>query len=270
VFSSNPTPLDIRFRLFGFPCRISAMFWIGALLLGNTTIERPGFPAAGTAIWVLSMLVSILVHELGHAFAARAFGSHVTSVVLTVLGGFCAYDRQPATRWKRIVISLAGPGAGFLLLGFVEATAYAYGWPDVSKYTLYAYSDLYFINLVWGLFNLLPIWPMDGGRVSRELCEGARLKNPVETSLWISIVVAVCLGLTGLMLHYGTAPRWLVDLMPYWFSPSLITALWMGLFAAENYQALQQLRYENRSTYGGPGFGYSSDDDDAPWRRRRR
>jgi stage IV sporulation protein FB len=265
VFSSNPTPLDIKFRLFGFPCRISAMFWLGALLLGNTTLQRPGFPGAGLLIWVACMLVSILVHELGHAFAARTFGSHVTSVVLTVLGGFCSYDGEPRTRWKRIAISLAGPAAGFLLLAVVKGLEVAYGWANYSRYTEYAYGDLWFINLVWGLFNLLPIWPMDGGRVSRELCGAAKFPNPVETSLWISITVAGSLALISLMWYNGTAPGWLTDLLPWWFSPSLITALWMGLFAAENYQLLQQIRYEKRSTFGGPGYGYS---DDAPWRRR--
>jgi hypothetical protein len=51
-----------------------------------------------------------------------------------------------------------------------------------------------------------------------------------------------------------------------WFPASLFTAIWLALFALENYQLLQQLRHEHRSTFGGPGFGYS--DDDVPWRRR--
>jgi Zn-dependent protease len=268
VFSSNPTPLDIRFRLFNFPCRISAMFWLGALFLGSWTVSLPGIPLTGTAIWVLCMLVSILVHELGHAFVARSFGSHVTSVVLTVLGGFCAYDREPGARWKRIAIALAGPGAGFLLLGLVQAIHVAYGWgdPDGNRYARYAYDDLWFINLVWGLFNLLPIWPMDGGRVCRELCVGARIANPIETSLWISIVLAGGLALYGLANEYHALPRAVLDVMPDWFRPGLFTAIWMALFAVENYQTMQQIQYEKRSTFGGPGFGYS--DDDVPWRRR--
>jgi Zn-dependent protease len=268
VFSSNPTPLDINFRLFGFPCRISAIFWIGALFLGSSTVNLPGIPLVGTAIWVACMLVSILVHELGHAFAARTFRSNVTSVVLTVLGGFCAYDREPKVRWKRIAIALAGPAAGFLLLGFVEALQAAYNWSELNLYTGFAYSDLWFINLVWGLFNLLPIWPLDGGRVSRELCAGAKVANPIETSLWISIVLAGAIGLYSLMEEFNKTPTWLIDAMPGWFHqfrPSLFTAIWMGLFAMENYQLLQQYRYDRRSSFGSAGYGYSNE---SPWWRR--
>lgn len=270
MFSSSPTPLDIRFQLFGFPCRISAMFWLGGLLLGSNEVYRLPVPLAGVAVWILCMLVSILVHELGHAFAARTFGSHVTSVVLTVMGGFCAYDREPGARWKRIVISLAGPGAGFLLLGFVEATQVAYGWAgnEPDAFTRVVYDDLWLINLVWGLFNLLPVWPMDGGRVSRELCMGAKLENPIETSLWISIVVAGGLAVYAITEHYGMTPRWFNEALPLWFRryrPGIITAIWLGLFAVESYQLLQQVRYEKRSTFGGPGFGYGDPD---AWKRR--
>jgi Zn-dependent protease len=270
IFTDSPTPFDIRFRLFGFPCRVSGLFWLGALFLGNSAFTWYG--AGGFALWTGCVFVSILVHELGHAFACRAFHARVTSVTLSMLGGYCSFEEAPRARWKRIVISLAGPAAGFALLGFVLGLNASTGWarpspdPRDVDYPALALHFFWWINLVWGLVNLIPVWPLDGGQVCRELCTGARIARPIETSLWISIVTAGSIALLTFAISTGSLPRGLMDLFD-WLPASIFTAIWFALFALENFQLLQQQRYEHRSTYGGRGFGYS-DDGDAPWRRR--
>jgi Zn-dependent protease len=263
VITDSPTPFDIRFRLFGFPCRVSGFFWLGATILGYNVFQDAGVPAF--AVWVGCVFLSILVHELGHAFACRAFRARVTSVTLSFFGGYCSFEDSPRARWKRIAIALAGPAAGFLLLGFVRGLDTSTKWSDFNTYSKLAYHFFWWINLVWGFVNLLPIWPLDGGQVCREVCQGARIDRPVETSLWISIVLTATLAILSLLLHLHALPVFVSELFD-WFPASLFVTLFMAMFAGQNYQALQQLRSEHRSTFGGPGFGYS--DDDAPWRRR--
>jgi Zn-dependent protease len=264
IFTDSQTPFDIRFRLFGFPCRVSGLFWLGSLFFGSSVFSAYG--VMGLAVFTACVFLSILVHELGHAFACRAFGARVTSVTLSMLGGYCSHEDPPGARWKRIAISLAGPAAGFALLGFVRGLHASTGWGDFNEYTGLALRFLWWINLVWGVLNLVPIWPLDGGQVCRELCVGARLDRPIEKSLWISIVTATTLSLLTFAVAFGKLPPRILDWFD-WYPASPWTGLWFAIFALENFQLLKQFRYEHRSTYGGRGYGYSSDDD-APWRRR--
>lgn len=101
----------LRFRLFGFPVEIQIGFWILALIIGL----RPGRPWTDAAMWLGIIFVSILVHELGHAFAARAYGQS-PSIVLHMLGGVTSWSATTDLgKKRRILVTLAGPGAGFAL-----------------------------------------------------------------------------------------------------------------------------------------------------------
>ena len=82
LFTDSNTPFDIRFRLFGFPCRVSGLFWLGSLFLGNSVFTNYGI--TGFAIFTACVFISILVHELGHAFAGRAFHCRVANVTLSM------------------------------------------------------------------------------------------------------------------------------------------------------------------------------------------
>lgn len=265
VFTDSPTPFDLHFRFWGFPCTIGGLFWVGALLLSGSALNA--FGPIGLLMWILALLVSILVHELGHAFAARWFGSHVLKVKLTIMGGYCQYDRQPGARWKRIAISLAGPGAGFLLWGFLRASDHSFHLTEralnASPYLVLFIDYLLLINLIWSLFNLLPIYPLDGGHVCEELCEGSRMPNAQITSRWIGVVVAGGLAFIGLMLLAQAAPAALIDMLPWWLGFSPLMTIWMALFAVQNYMDIQRLRAER-----GWGSGYGYDDDSPPWRAR--
>ena len=106
--SAGPTPYDLRFPLFGVPVRITPMFWLVALLIGR---ERDLVPAL---LWVGAVLVSILVHEMGHAVTQRWFGGR-PEIVLYAFGGFAAAPGVRDTPWRNVLIALAGPFAGFSL-----------------------------------------------------------------------------------------------------------------------------------------------------------
>src|SRR5262249_7364769 len=110
----NRTPYDLNFRLFGFPVRIHPLFWLGAVLLGANALEaQDGKGLQYLLIWVFVVLVSLLVHELGHAISFRFYGSDA-HIVLYLFFGLAVGSPDVRGRGRRIMVSLAGPLAGFL------------------------------------------------------------------------------------------------------------------------------------------------------------
>jgi membrane-associated protease RseP (regulator of RpoE activity) len=106
------TPYDLRFRLLDIPVRIHPLFWLVTLLMGWREGNLPAI-----FIWVVCVTVSILVHEFGHGLMARQFNGS-PSIVLWGLGGLC-FSQGERTPGQRLAVLIAGPGAGFLLLGLV-------------------------------------------------------------------------------------------------------------------------------------------------------
>lgn len=219
LFSNvTPSPYDLRFGLFGFPVRIAPSFWIVALILGGDT------DPASALVWVGAVLVSILVHELGHAFVQRAFGGR-SEIVLYSFGGYAAAIGVRAGWWRSVLISLAGPGAGFLLYGLLKLLTWRFGYPPTLAGFQFV-ASLEHINLWWGVLNLAPIWPLDGGKVARELLVlGMKPSTGIVLSLQLSIACAVALALYRFSVT-GT----------FW------SLLLFGMLAVENYQALQRYR----------------------------
>ena len=240
---------DLKFRLFGFPVRVHPWFWLLTVLFGASAFERYG-PQYLVA-WVGVVFVSILVHELGHALAFRWFGvdSHV---VLYSFGGLAVPWGVVPGRWRRVVVSLTGPAAGFVLFGAVYASNLAFGWGDdhgrgFGKPSLAAevFRNLVFVNLAWGLVNLLPVFPLDGGQVAQEVCGALSPRNGVRVALEISVGVAglVCLYSLACEFEGRRGGGWLSDL-PDWFPRgSFYTALLFGMLAYQSYQQLQHSKW---------------------------
>jgi Zn-dependent protease len=109
----------MSFRLFGINVEVQISFWITSLLFGLYG-QDPAVPrGAGVVIWVAVVFVSVLLHELGHAFAMMRHGI-LPEITLYAMGGL-TYNRSsvPLRRRDQVIISLAGPFAGFLLGGLV-------------------------------------------------------------------------------------------------------------------------------------------------------
>ncbi|HYH69138.1 MAG TPA: site-2 protease family protein, partial [Urbifossiella sp.] len=142
------TAYDLNFRLFRFPVRVHPWFWLVTLIFGSNRFhpDHPGFILA----WIAVVFVSILVHELGHALAFRAFGvgSHV---VLHSFGGLAVPWDNLRGRGQRIVVALAGPAAGFLLAAAVWASNASAGWvrPEAGLLAIVTYHDLLYVNIAW-------------------------------------------------------------------------------------------------------------------------
>ncbi len=254
------TSYDIHFHVAGIPVRIHPLFWLAALILGSSgTWDADGSvdPQAGMRllIWAGAVLGSILVHELGHATLMRRFGED-PRVVLYLLGGLAisagptrAHARGGGRRSAReqLLISLAGPGAGFVLAALTVLLLLAMGghfqvnladfpWfyhyqmpPNATAPLTMLIGDLLFINVFWGLMNLLPVLPLDGGQAARVLFEVADPRNGAARSLWLSVLVGGAVAVAGGYL--------LQD---------MFLALLFGSLAVSSYLALQRMGFGGR------------------------
>ncbi len=160
---------ESHFQIAGIPVRIEPVFWIVTVFFAFN-LQDPAL----IVMWVGVVLVSILVHELGHAFALKAFGQS-SSIVLHGFGGFTLSQRR-LRRTQSILVSLAGPLSALALLG---VPAYLLRESDVGIQWWFDYDGgfglwplVYFavyVNIWWSIANLLPIRPLDGGNVMTEL-----------------------------------------------------------------------------------------------------
>ncbi len=217
------TPVDLNFSLFGFPIRISVWFWVGALLIGGTNSPE------GAVAWIAAVLASITIHELGHAFAFRRYGIN-SRIVLYHLGGLSIPDRDrysgyaaPSNPWHDIIVSFSGPGAEFAAALVALGIIYLTGLPSnplLSRFVSY----FILVSLVWAIFNLLPVYPLDGGQISRNFFLLFGGGNGIQYSLILSMVVA------GLVAVWGFQSR------------QLYIAIMFAVLGYSSYQTLQAYR----------------------------
>ena len=185
----------MRFRLAGFPVEIHLSFFILAGLLGFRLGDLRLI-----LLWVVIVLVSILVHELGHAMVGHSYGLQ-PQIRLYSMGGVTSWSSgRRLTPRQSILVSLAGPAAGLALGGIV------YGFSVLEPIELTRMGDivvgqLLFVNIVWSILNLMPIVPLDGGNVLRSLVHMYRGQRDERLPAMVSMVIAA--GLFALALSRG-------------------------------------------------------------------
>jgi stage IV sporulation protein FB len=250
MFGTAETPYDLRFRFLGIPVRIHPIFWLVSAILGWRDHELPA-----VALWVVCVLVSILVHEYGHALVAKAFNCS-PSIVLWGLGGLCYSQGERQSPGQRLAVVLAGPGAGFLLLAVVfvvtsllsgitppeqmQMIGALFGLKippevffkiqtalhgDAERSLIFrAYEYLVWINLIWGLVNLLPMWPLDGGQATQILISHF---DRSRGQRWTHVISLLVSGILAVMAYSYTRDPFLT--------------LFFGYFAFLNFQILQTI-----------------------------
>jgi len=165
------------FSLAGFDVRVD-LSWLVIAVLVTWSLAAGVFPAyyEGLSTWVywwmgvfgaIGLFLSVIVHELAHSLVARRFGLPMKGITLFLFGGVAEMEDEPPGPKAEFLMALAGPGMsviiGLVLLG-VLALSRGAAWPD-PVYGVVSY--LGFINLVLAAFNLLPAFPLDGGRLLR-------------------------------------------------------------------------------------------------------
>src|SRR5436190_1405191 len=167
------------FKLFGFEVRLHWTWSIIALLV-LWSLARGVFPsaiqglAAGTYWWMAAvgatgLFFSIILHELGHAVVARSYGIPMRSITLFVFGGVAEMERDPPNPKSEFLMALAGPVTSYIVAGAAVALRLlndALAWPVQATVIL---SYLCWINVLLASFNLIPAFPLDGGRIYRSI-----------------------------------------------------------------------------------------------------
>ena len=171
----------VRLRIAGIPIRFDTWFFIIGVLFSARL---------GPAVVVLYLVLlggSILVHELGHALVARTTGAE-PEIVIHALGGLTSWlPPGEVSRGRRVAISLAGPAAG-ISLGLLFVLADRAGLGERNELARRAINLGIYINILYGLFNLLPILPLDGGQTLRDLLPGPPAKRERVAAI-VSVVV---------------------------------------------------------------------------------
>jgi Zn-dependent protease len=172
-------------RVAGFPLEVNLTFLI---VLGLFALWFG--PLTGLLV-VLLTFGSVLLHELGHALVARHLGVRVAGIELHFFGGAAKMMGQPRTPGDEVAIAAAGPAVSFAIGAIAVVLA--------ATTQLWVFTLLAGINLLMGIFNLIPALPMDGGRIFRALLQ-PRLGflRATETAIVIARVFAGGLGLYGL------------------------------------------------------------------------
>jgi Zn-dependent protease len=212
----------LRFRLFGFPIYVSPTF----LILGVFLLDSP-IGAQGILSFVAAAFASVIIHELGHAFAVRQTGGVVQQITLHGLGGATSWvDPHGRINWSRkILIAAAGAGLGFVVAGILYlmvragllgqaasrviispfqvalGTAAGEGWWGVFFLGAFIY-----VTIAWGLINWLPIGGLDGWHILSELLEKWLPNRGRMLAAMIGVLVAAGAGWFLFSRGYRFAP----------------------------------------------------------------
>lgn len=242
ILSEPPrSAYDVHFRVFGTPVRIHPMFWVMSICMAGFD-SRP----SQVVLWTIAALISITVHELGHVWAFRRYGIE-SHIVLHAFGGLAIPTGRSDYGWssrgrlgpmQNIVVSFAGPALEVLsavaLMGVLFACGARFEFiydgllkflPAVfigsSIYLIQFINDYILLSIFWGLLNLLPIIPLDGGRISQVMFEQADERSGTRQALYVSMIAA---GLTGALMFVEFK--------------SVFSVIFFGYLAFMNYQTL--------------------------------
>jgi stage IV sporulation protein FB len=156
----------------GAPIVIEPAFLLLAAYVVGSAFLRDGAEALPTAlIYVSVVLAAVLIHEIGHAGVAAALRIPSKRIVVTFFGGYVQFARQPEKLWHEIAVSAAGPGANLatyvLLLSLQPILTNTLSPTPETFGLLNALAMLGLVNLILGVFNLAPGFPLDGGHILR-------------------------------------------------------------------------------------------------------
>jgi Zn-dependent protease len=167
------------------------------------------YAGAGSAIAVVLGLTflfavfgSVLLHELGHALMARRYGIDTRKIILSPIGGLAQLEGMPSNPRQELAVALAGPAVNFVLAAILWIIPIMIGGlPTAATFGLL--EGLMWANLTLGLFNLVPAFPMDGGRALRAFL-ATRMSNHTATEVAVGIgkVVAIAMGVVGLFVSW--------------------------------------------------------------------
>ena len=207
--------------------------WIFALIFFTWVFATGTFPAifpgwSTATYWIAGVILavrlfaSVLLHELCHSLVAKSRGIHVGSIVLFIFGGVSNIEKEPEKAWEEFIVAAAGPGSSLVLGGIIFGIYYALGTAGYQETVLGGILFyLAYINILLAIFNIIPAFPLDGGRVLRSIIWG------VTKSLRTATLVAgnIGRGFGWVMIIFGVA---LIFSDRIWiFSGGILSGIWL-------------------------------------------
>lgn len=206
--------LNSRYRvceLFGIPIYVNLSFLILLLLFMS---DFGSFSLGLAAAFVLA--ISVTLHELGHALTAQAFGYRTKDITLSLLGGCASLIALPRKAWQELLTAAAGPLVSFALAGIVLLLD-VLGVRVANIWLRNVLNYMFWVNVMLGTFNLLPGFPMDGGRIFRSAMRAFMSRAQATfIAMWVGRVVAILLGLRGLWSILNGGGWGFVSIMIAW------------------------------------------------------
>jgi Zn-dependent protease len=238
----------IRFPLFGIPVEIQPFFWVTTALLGGALRASTPDSIFAVILFMVAALISILIHELGHATVGMKYGGGRARILLTAFGGLAINEGARLHRDHRFWMIAAGPGAGFgFFIAILALLGLAFNPSDVANFAAMVLFNrppvfqtaelvmflrenpmvhlfirhLLWINFWWGIINLLPVMPLDGGLIADLFV------RPQRRVFLIGMVAAGAMAALGFL----------------WME-SIYTGVLFGFLAWQNYQNMQAVRWQ--------------------------
>lgn len=178
----------------GIPLRIHASF---AILLLWVAVEGSATGnALAEVLFVLGIFACVLLHELGHALAGKRFGVPTKDITLYPFGGIATLAENPRP-WAELWIALAGPAVNVVIAALIFPTIQWHEWFEFPRQDALLLR-LFAANVFLAVFNMIPAFPMDGGRVLRALLALMRVRQATVISSRLSQFLSVLLGIFAL------------------------------------------------------------------------
>ena len=240
----------VRFTLFGVPVEIQPWFWLSAALFSGTLESLSPDAMQYGLIFVLAATLSILVHEFGHALTGLRLGGGRANIVLWFFGGLAYNQGGRFTKSGHFWRIAAGPGAGFVLGGLVFLIMVAiFGLQDAARLAgvslfgldinlaslspdtlvfvatrlrlMSLFHSMLEINFWWGVINLLPVLPLDGGQIAKLFV------TPQKKVHQIAMVTAAATAVVALL-----------------WRGSMFMPLMFGYLAWKNYKDMKEYHWQ--------------------------
>jgi len=189
-------------RLFNIPIRVHYTFLLllAFIWYAESTILGPEAGFHSVVFWALIFLC-VLFHELAHSLVAKSYGLTIASIILLPIGGVSQITEIPRDPAKEVGITIAGPASNFVIAGilllFGKSFYPSLQFSEISLQSPSTLVNLFWANVMLGLFNVIPAYPMDGGRILRgilamkkEYLEATRLAADVGKLFAIAFIVA--------------------------------------------------------------------------------
>ncbi|MBM4241896.1 MAG: CBS domain-containing protein [Euryarchaeota archaeon] len=191
--------LSLRiFTVFGIPVELHISFLL--LILFIYVLAFFNVISIQMAVLITLLFVTVVIHELSHSYVAKRYGVNIERIVLLPIGGVSAMEEIPKDPGQELKISIAGPSANFIIA--IICYLIILITTNIISKDIYSFIyDFLTVNLVLGVFNLLPAFPMDGGRILRAfLARRVDYVRATEIAANVGKYLAIIMALSGIFI----------------------------------------------------------------------